>query len=66
MAKDNVMTIGSRVELTDNQVGQYRGFSEGHQFTIYGSSYRGFDLIDDNGEKWDETLFIQDKFKLIE
>jgi hypothetical protein len=58
--------IGSRVRLKEEQVMPgYMTFERGHEFTVYGSSYRGFDLIDDNGNKLDECLFIHNKFELV-
>lgn len=32
-------------------------YPKGHVFTVYGSSYRGWDLVDDSGNKMDECLF---------
>jgi len=56
------ITIGSRVRLIDDT----NRFSKGHEFTVYGHSFRGFDLVDDQGNKMDECLFIHDKLELIE
>jgi hypothetical protein len=40
-------------------------YTKGHEFTVYGSSFRGWDLIDDDGNKIDECLFIHDKLELV-
>lgn len=53
--------IGDRVILNDDT----NRFNKGHEFTVYGYSYRGLNLIDDNGNKMDECLFITDKIELI-
>lgn len=34
-------------------------YKKGHQFNVTGSSYRGLDLEDDDGNKIHETLFIR-------
>ncbi len=60
------MKIGDRVRLNEDQdMPGYMKFNKGHEFTIYGSSYRGLDLVDDDGNKLDETLFINHKLELI-
>jgi len=56
------ITIGSRVRLLDD----IETYKKGHQFTVYGGSYRGFDLIDDDGNKIGECLFIHNKLELID
>lgn len=58
--------IGSRVRLTKDVSLFHRTFTKGHEFTVYGSSYRGWDLVDDDGNKMDETLFIHNKLELID
>ena len=60
------ITIGSRVRLLDDIPMFNVIYKKGHQFTVYGESYRGFNLIDDNGNKIDECLFIEDKLELID
>jgi len=55
------INIGDRVILN----GDVTRFKKGHEFTVYGESYRGLDLIDDNGNRMDECLFISDKIELI-
>ena len=60
-----IMDIGSRVRLTEDVKLHNRIYIKGHEFTIYGISERGFDLIDDDGNKIDETRFIQSKYELI-
>ena len=42
-----------------------RKYPKGHEFTIYGSSYRGWDMIDDAGNKVDECLFIEHILELV-
>lgn len=54
--------VGDRVILNDDVT----RFKKGHEFTVYDYSYRGLDLIDDNGNKMDECLFIIDKIDLID
>lgn len=53
------MKNGDRVIL----VKPLRGFPVGHVFTVIGSSYRGLDLIDDEGHAIYETLFVSDHYK---
>lgn len=60
-----VMKIGSRIRLKEEVNLFSKVFPKGHEFKIYGSSYRGFDLVDDDGQKMDECAFIHDKFELI-
>lgn len=59
------LKIGSRVKINEDISLFNKVFKKGHIFTIYGSSYRGWDLIDDNGNKMDECLFIHDKLELF-
>jgi hypothetical protein len=40
-------------------------YTKGHEFTVYDSSSRGWDLIDDDGNKITECLFIHDKLELL-
>lgn len=58
--------IGSRVRLLEDVEMFTRTYTKGHEFTVYGGSYRGWDLIDDEGNKMDECLFIHDKLELVE
>lgn len=37
-------------------------YKKGHKFKIIGSSYRGHDIVDDNGNYIYETLFISTYF----
>jgi len=39
---------------------------KGHEFNVVSSSYRGFDLLDDEGNHLDETLFISDLLELVD
>lgn len=57
--------IGSRVRLTEDVEMFTVTYTKGYEFTVYGSSYRGWDLIDDDGNKIVECLFIHDKLELI-
>ena len=41
-------------------------YKYGHKFTITDTSYRGWDLKDDDGRVISETLFIQNKFVYLE
>jgi len=52
------MKVGDRVRLTGEVDMTIKKYPAGHEFTVYNSSYRGLDLIDDEGNKLDETLFI--------
>lgn len=58
--------IGSRVKLLEDIEMFTCTYTKGHEFTVYGESYRGWDLVDDEGNKMDECLFIHDKLKLID
>ena len=57
--------IGSRIRLKEDVDMVNVTYTKGHEFTVYNSSYRGWDLIDDDGNKIDECLFIHDKLELI-
>ena len=57
------LKIGDRVRLTEDITNMYMPFLKGHIFTIFDSSYRGWDLIDDDGNKMVECLFIHDKLE---
>lgn len=57
--------IGSRVRLNEDHEMNHKTYKKGHEFTVYGSSYRGWDLVDDDGNKIDECLFMHDKLELI-
>lgn len=59
------MKIGSRIRLTEDHEMTDCIYHKGHEFTIYDSNYRGFDLIDDDGNKLMETAFIINKFELV-
>ena len=58
--------IGSKVKLTKDIEMFARTYKSGEIFTVYGSSYRGWDLVNDKGEKIDETFFVQDKYELFD
>lgn len=57
--------IGSRVRLLEDVKMFNSIYKKGHEFKVYSSSYRGWDLIDDDGNKIDECLFIHDKLELV-
>lgn len=60
------ITIGSRVKLNNDLNRKYgKSYKKGHEFLVYGESFRGFDLKDDEGNCLDECLFIHDKLELI-
>jgi hypothetical protein len=60
----NQINIGSKVILIEDIEMFARTYKIGEIFTVYGSSYRGWDLVNDKGEKIDETLFSEHKYKL--
>ena len=53
--------IGEIVVLTEDYEFN-KLYKKGHQFTIVGVSYRGWDIKDSGGNCIYETLLIQDKF----
>lgn len=53
--------IGSRVRITED----IDKFPKDHEFTVYGCTDRGWDLIDSNGNKLDETRMISSKIELV-
>ena len=59
---------GRRIRLTANRSALNGKFTCGHEFTITGSSYRGFDLIDDDGNRLLETMMYvpSDGFEFID
>jgi len=59
------MKVGDRVYINRELEMFGRIYTKGHQFIITGSSYRGWDLIDDDGNKVTETLFISDSIKSL-
>jgi len=60
------MGIGSRVVLIEDIDMPLKVYKAGHEFTIYNCTERGFNLVDDDDNKIDETRFIHDKYKLVE
>lgn len=58
--------VGSRVRLKEDVEKFNCTYAKGHGFKVYGSSCRGWDLIDDDGNKMDECLFIHDKLELVD
>lgn len=59
------MKIGDSVILIEDVVMFNKTYKKGHKFKIYGDSgYRGWDLIDKDGNKIDETRFIQHRYIL--
>jgi len=63
--ENGIIKIGSRVRIIEDVEMFDCTYTKGHEFKVYGSSYRGFDLIDDCGNRIDECLFIHDKLELI-
>lgn len=59
-----MIKIGSKVIITEDVEMFHRTYKKGHKFKVYGSSYRGWDLIDADGNCLDETLFIDNIIKL--
>ena len=64
---EGTIKIGSRVRLTEKQeMPGYRDFEAGHEFRVYGSEgMRGWNLIDDEGFRLDETVMISHKIELV-
>ncbi len=59
------MNIGERVYITEEVNLFNKIYRAGHQFTITGSSYRGLDLEDDDGNRMSETLSIDNIIRPI-
>lgn len=57
--------VGSRVKLKEPIEMFNCTYTKGHKFIVYGESQRGFNLIDDDGNKMNECLFMHDKLELI-
>ena len=60
--------IGSRVRLNERHesLGYNKVFEAGHEFRVYGSAgMRGWNLIDDEGYKLDETAMMSHKIELV-
>ena len=62
----NQIKIGCKVKLTADIPMFHKTYKAGEIFKVYGGSYRGWDLINDKGEKIDETLFVSDKYILFD
>ncbi len=58
--------IGSRVRLLEDVEMFNCTYTKGHEFNVIGSSYRGWDLKDDDGNEIGECLFIHDKLELVQ
>lgn len=57
------MKIGDKVILIEDIEMWNRTYKVGHVFTIYGDSgFRGWDLIDVDGNKIDETAMSSNKY----
>jgi hypothetical protein len=52
---------GQRVVLIEDYE-FHKLYKRGHQFTIIDTSYRGWDIEDDDGNRIYECLFIHNKF----
>jgi hypothetical protein len=63
-----VVSSGTKVVLPEGRhIEVFTGkFIGPHEFTITAVSDRGWDLIDNEGRKISEALFIQDLFDIIE
>ena len=60
------MKIGSRIRIKEPLEMYKKTYPIGHEFTIFGSSgFRGWDIIDDDGNKIYETLFSNNTFEEI-
>lgn len=60
------MKIGSRIKINKPLEMYNKTYPVGHEFTIFGSSgYRGWDIVDDEGNKIYETLFSSSTFEEI-
>lgn len=57
--------VGSYVTLKEELKTYNKTYEKGHMFKVYGSSYRGWDLIDLDGNKVDECLFIHNKLEFL-
>jgi hypothetical protein len=64
--KTNTIQIGSRVRINSDVKLFGRTFTKGHEFTVFDSGPRGWDLIDDEGNKLLETGLMNDKIELVE
>jgi len=59
--------MGSRVRLLERIEMTNITYEIGHEFTVFDSGERGWDLIDDNGNKLYETRFVKmEYYNLIE
>jgi hypothetical protein len=64
--KTNSIQIGSRVRINEEVQLFSKIFPKGHEFTVFYSGPRGWDLIDDEGNKLLETGLMYDKIELVE
>jgi len=60
------MKIGDYVILIQDIDMHNKVYKKGHIFKIYNESDRGWDLIDRNGDKIDETRFCSDRYELYD
>ena len=59
--------MGSRVRLLERIEMTNITYEIGHEFTVFDCGERGWDLIDDNGNKLYETRFVKmEYYNLIE
>lgn len=61
----NSIQMGGRVRLLEDIEMHNCTYTKGHEFNVVGSSYRGWDLKDDDGNEISECLFIHDKLEAI-
>lgn len=59
------MKIGDTVEFTEDYQFNGKLYKKGHRFKVFDSSYRGLDLVDADGNKICETLFISNIIKHV-
>lgn len=61
------LKIGSRIRIKEPLEMLHKTYPKGHEFTIIGSSgFRGWDIMDDEGNTVYETLFSQNTFEEID
>lgn len=64
---DETMRIGDRVRLKENFTFKGVQYMVGHKFNVVGWHYpHGFDLVDDVGNRINESRWIEDLFEVVE
>ena len=64
MTKKNLLGQENRVRLIEDIIMDEDFHQKGKEFTIRGSWYRGWELLDDDGNVFDETFLIRCKLEL--